>query len=313
MGDVVSIQPRYAGRVWQFNEDEDAALDYLPHGDQVLYLRGLRTAMDFATGIVGERRGISYQQLREVLEVQRRRGSTKPSGQPTKQAVRASLGRLEAAGLVERMSSGARVGDRLIFKLPLAHLGYVRFREEQHRINTGTTPQSSPELARVRKGMSNTESESMSNTHQNVSMSDKTTNVVSENSGELSRVDQGAGSSGIGPCPHVDILTLWREIFPQCSQPNPTLWSRGPSSANLRTRWREAAEISHSKTDLPLYTDRVAGLSWWRSFFEFLRGSCGDFLLADDSKFFDLHWILKRGNFYKALDGKYTNRRGASS
>ena len=44
----------------QWNDEEDKALDYLPHRAQVCYLRGLRRYMDYATGIVGISRLINY-------------------------------------------------------------------------------------------------------------------------------------------------------------------------------------------------------------------------------------------------------------
>lgn len=312
MGGVQQVQARFPGLVWQWNEDEDAALEYLPWVDQVLYLRGLRRHMDFATGIVGQRRRISYQQFRELLEVQRERGSTAPSERPNLAAVRASLARLERAGLVERIEPGA-VADRsgvvldMFFKLPLAHVGLVRSFEEQQMNSTGAATRENSALVRVGAGMNNTVTEGMNNTHLYNSNNNNSTDVECQNSGEFSDAVVAIGP-GIGDCPHRELLALWSAVFPGLAQPNPSLWARSQSATALRARWREAAAIRHSVTGLPLYADTAGGLAWWRMFFEYLRDRCGGFLLRSDSRFFDLHWLVKKQNFFKALDKKYEDR-----
>ena len=45
------------------------ALEGLPYIRQILYFRGIRPYMERATGIVGIKRGIIYQSLREALYV----------------------------------------------------------------------------------------------------------------------------------------------------------------------------------------------------------------------------------------------------
>lgn len=104
-----------ASSAW--NDEEDAALAGLPLLARVLYLQGIRRHMDYATGIVGEKRGISYQSLREVAYVEPMQGSH-DAVQPavTYRAVRHAIDRLEKEGLLERRSENRR----LIFFLPLA-------------------------------------------------------------------------------------------------------------------------------------------------------------------------------------------------
>ncbi len=88
--------------VTQWNEEEDEALQGLPHLAQLLYLRVLRRYMDYRTGIVGRTRRISYQMMKEVLEVERARGSTVQEAITVK-AIRVALAQLEAAGLIVRL------------------------------------------------------------------------------------------------------------------------------------------------------------------------------------------------------------------
>lgn len=105
-----------------WNDEEDEALDYLPHVDQVIYLRGIRRRMDFRTGVAGESAPISYTWLSQLVEVHSAQGSHRESERGmTKSALRASFARLEAAGLVKRVSEAS--GRGLIFRCLLADRG----------------------------------------------------------------------------------------------------------------------------------------------------------------------------------------------
>lgn len=317
MGEVVSIGASdYVGRIWQFNEDEDAAMEYLPHADQVLYLRGLRKNMDFSTGIVGVRRKISYQQFKELLEVNRQQGSTKPSYAPTRDELRAIIARLTRVGLIERLSLGttARI-ERLVFKLPLAHVGQYSTQSKEHQHSTtGTPPAQSLDAARPVEHVNPSSENSMNPSHQLVSKSDIKEN--SENSEEFERSDASVDSKkkkkavnqkvrALGHCPWQEILDAWCVAFPARRHPNRNLWTKQDAAADLRARWKEAADIDHSNGSGKLYSDRDGGLDFWQRFFKHLAKS--KFLTSDESKFFDLQWLVDKDNFYKTLDGKYEN------
>lgn len=102
-------------RYCSWNEFENELLAGLPFIAQVLYLRGLRMWMDRATGLVGVRRGISWQMLMEVLYIEPHSG-LKDSGTPDRSKVRRALEWLVKAGLVERRGND----DAIIFYLPQA-------------------------------------------------------------------------------------------------------------------------------------------------------------------------------------------------
>lgn len=105
----------------QWNDEEDAALDYLPHVDQVIYLRGIRRRMSYQTGITGIDAPISYAWLGQLTDVHPEIGSnTAPKARVTLSAIRCSLARLERAGLLERIPNTDR---RLVFRCLLASLG----------------------------------------------------------------------------------------------------------------------------------------------------------------------------------------------
>jgi len=99
----------------QFNDQEDEALQGLPWLAQLLYLRGLRPYMDYASGIVGVKRGVSYQGLGETLYREPGQGKTE-FGPPTLKALRHAVSLLERAGLLVKIAAD----HRLIFQLVLA-------------------------------------------------------------------------------------------------------------------------------------------------------------------------------------------------
>ncbi|MGA7177981.1 MAG: hypothetical protein WBX11_00140 [Thiobacillaceae bacterium] len=96
------------------NPAELEQLAGLPHSAVALYLV-LRRLMDYATGLVGVTRGVSWQGLREELYVEGRQGMSSRS--VSREQVRRIAGHLEHAGLVERHSIEM---ERLIFFLPKA-------------------------------------------------------------------------------------------------------------------------------------------------------------------------------------------------
>lgn len=297
MGEVLAMRPDYAGRVWQFNEDEDAALQYLPHSDQVIYLRGLRKNMDFTTGIVGIRRRISYQFLAELLEVQRARGSTVAGEHYNKEQLRACLRRLEGAGLVARVQSGAAVAAPLVFRLPLAHTDLNRFYEEPHRNPTEGTPQQNPVGATVCQSSAPQQEQGMNPIPQ----------IIRNNSPKGECAKPAVSALGVGHCPHAEILAMWADVFPGRQQPKPTLWPASESARHLAARWAQCAKIKHSSGIRTLYHDRASGLEWWRKFFEYVANK-NSFLTRDDSGWFTLHWLVRKRNFLKVLDKAYEDK-----
>ncbi|CZL28148.1 hypothetical protein [Legionella pneumophila] len=81
---------------------ELSALSGLPYLQQLTYLRGIKPYVDYKTGIVGIRRGISYQSLSEALYIEPHSGIK--SGSPSKDQLRRALKGLEKAGLIQIQS-----------------------------------------------------------------------------------------------------------------------------------------------------------------------------------------------------------------
>ncbi len=115
---------------WSWSAEEDAAMDYLPHAAQVLYMRVLRRRMDYSTGIVGISCRVSYQQIGEWLEVRPPPKSTKPVVRLSVGEIRAALAQLERAGLIVRVERSGEVMP-LVFSLPLAKTGLIREKYER--------------------------------------------------------------------------------------------------------------------------------------------------------------------------------------
>lgn len=99
---------------YRINQQERDALYGLSHMVRLTYIEGIRPYMDYATGKVGIKRGISYQSLREELYVETQRGRT--GGSPSRQQMRRAVKALERAGLVSIQS----VEKRLILQCELA-------------------------------------------------------------------------------------------------------------------------------------------------------------------------------------------------
>lgn len=97
-----------------WNNQEDEALQGLPWASQILYLRGLRTRMDYETGWVGKKSRISWQALGEVLHVEHHQGMKEVN--LSKEQLRRALEWLVKVGLVTVQTEG----KYLQFLLPLA-------------------------------------------------------------------------------------------------------------------------------------------------------------------------------------------------
>jgi hypothetical protein len=93
---------------------ELSALCGLPHLQQIIYLRGVRPYMDYKTGMVGLKRGISYQSIAEELYVEPHQGIK--SGSPSKDQIRRALKGLERSGNILIQSTA----EKLILKCLLA-------------------------------------------------------------------------------------------------------------------------------------------------------------------------------------------------
>jgi hypothetical protein len=99
---------------FSINDNELAALYGLPHIQQLAYLRGIRPYMDVKTGLVGIKRGISYQSIAEQLHVEAHPGIKGEHYSRTQ--TRRALPGLIRMGLISVQSEGLQ----LILKCELA-------------------------------------------------------------------------------------------------------------------------------------------------------------------------------------------------
>jgi len=99
----------------QWNDAEDDALHGLPWIAQLVYLRALRPYMDYSSGVVGVKRGVSLKSIAEMLHVEHGQGR-RDAGDPSQKAVRHALELLERIGLIEKIPADRQ----LIFRLKFA-------------------------------------------------------------------------------------------------------------------------------------------------------------------------------------------------
>jgi hypothetical protein len=91
-----------------------------PWSAQMTYFRGLRPRMDYATGVVGLKCGISRQMIKEELTVPSIQGRRLDAHhQPSTKEIRYALEVLEECGLIERIEAG----KKLVFRMPYAAVG----------------------------------------------------------------------------------------------------------------------------------------------------------------------------------------------
>ncbi len=122
---------------FMINDAELAAMCGLPHIQQLAYLRGIRPYMDVKTGLVGIKRGISYQSIAEQLYVEPHQGIKSESC--SRMQVRRALSALIRTGLITTQSQGLK----LILKCEMATRGY----SVQNKVDLNPTQQA--DLSRV--------------------------------------------------------------------------------------------------------------------------------------------------------------------
>jgi hypothetical protein len=100
-------------------------------------------------------------------------------------------------------------------------------------------------------------------------------------------------------CPHMDIIDLYHEILPSCTQVSYKHWAGSSRAKMLSVRWREDSDRQN--------------LDWWCRFFRYI--STSDFLMGrvqarDDNPpwMADIGWIIKPSNMIKILEGNYDNK-----
>lgn len=99
----------------RLNEDELSAMDGAPLLPRCVYVFGIRPYMDYATGLVGRKRGISYQSIAEACYVEHHQGR-QDSGTPHRSSIRRAVAYLEQIGLIRNVSEG----KQLVFDCLLA-------------------------------------------------------------------------------------------------------------------------------------------------------------------------------------------------
>lgn len=111
----------------------------LPHVAQLLYIRVLRRWMNYSDGVVGRKRRISYQQIKEELECIPSRGRMDNRVVLSKDQIKRLLSRLEDAGLIVSLHDKSARAP-MEFRLPLAMCDLVRPREYRHDSATVKAP-----------------------------------------------------------------------------------------------------------------------------------------------------------------------------
>lgn len=120
---------------------------------------------------------------------------------------------------------------------------------------------------------------------------------------EKEKRQNSLSGSSFPPCPHQEILNLWKKNLPHLAQPRS--WE-GSRVATLKARWVQAAKPSPYSEEG--YATVAEGLEWWDSFFGYLasRTTLAKGFESNGRVWTpDLPWVLNATNFQKIVDGKY--------
>jgi uncharacterized protein YdaU (DUF1376 family) len=119
----------------------------------------------------------------------------------------------------------------------------------------------------------------------------------------IKEVNTSLAGSAFPPCPHGELLKLWRKHLPHLTQPR--TWE-GKRQTNMRQRWVQASKPSAYSPEG--YKTSEQGLKWWDSFFSYIAKDTSlalGFQTKDRTWTPDLEWIVNATNFQKIIDGKY--------
>jgi hypothetical protein len=269
-----------------WNEEEDDALQGLPLRAQVIYLRGIRRYMDYASRISGgPQRRISLAMLTEISqEIINRQIQPKAS----KDSIRASIEQLKRVGLIERLEDP----DYLVFLLPKADTD--KFGQIHH-------PTSSPQPAADHHTPGDSSMAQAYASHQPASTPEPDagnhpTHQNSENpelialpDGRAAEISPHARQTAKQP-PYQAIVNLFHECLPQL-----------PAVYKLTDNRRQRIKA--------LWNDELDDLDSWQNYFQHI--SCSDFLMGripgrDGSPFLaSFDFIIHPAKFIKIAEEQY--------
>lgn len=121
---------------------------------QVVYLV-FRRYVDFSTGVVGLKRIVDYNEIRQTLEWRPERGSNRPPRTYSSGQIKRIIQSLVELGVFVRMhTSGLR--ERMVFRLPLIRTASVYSDEARHQRGTSGATQQKPDMAGAVEAKSDT-------------------------------------------------------------------------------------------------------------------------------------------------------------
>ena len=158
--------------------------------ERSLYLY-LRWHVDYGTAIVGIKRRISYQSIREHLEFNPERGSREKPYSPTNDQIKRLLRKLEKYGWIERQHKN-HLKENMVFRLPLVLSKSIRPNEESQGSAMRGAPLSAPQENPVNTRAETTNTATMS--AKGAPWDDRHTSVTSDK--DLSLNARGCATTG---------------------------------------------------------------------------------------------------------------------
>jgi uncharacterized protein YdaU (DUF1376 family) len=141
----------------------------------------------------------------------------------------------------------------------------------------------------------------------------KNQELLTKNEGK--EVRQGADAplssskknDGVPPCPHAEILSLWKQHLPNLVQPKAGTW-QGARRKALEARWAWSFKNAVNDDGTKRVTSLCEGLAYFEKVFKY-ASNCPHLMGENDRGWtMSLDWLVKEANFYKVIEGNYEGK-----
>jgi uncharacterized protein YdaU (DUF1376 family) len=134
-----------------------------------------------------------------------------------------------------------------------------------------------------------------------------TKNQLEQGQGANAPLSSSTKNDGVPPCPHDEILSLWKQHLPSLVQPRRDAWKKRRKP--LEARWAWLFKDAKDDDGRSLVSTVDEGLAFFEKTFKYIP-SC-PFLVGAKGWEITLDWLLTEANFFKVIEGNYDRKEKA--